>query len=227
VDQLAHRRRTLAEREELGRTEVRLGQLRDVLVAAEAAAHDLEVEQRKAESDVEQVRTRAARDQQRLDSGSVGSPRELENLQHEIGSLARRQSDLEDIVLEIMERAEAGQQRLTDLTEQVARAEEQHTELAAKVGAAEADLDAEIAKLTEQREPLVATLPSDLVALYEKLRAANNGVGAAALRQHRCDGCRLELDISEINAIRAAPPDAVIRCDSCRRILVRTPQSGL
>jgi hypothetical protein len=226
VDQLAHRRRTLAEREELGRIEVRLGQLRDVLVAAEAAAHDVAVEQRKAESDVEQVRTRAARDQERLDSGSV-SPRELENLQHEIGSLAKRQSDLEDVVLEIMERAEAGQRRVADLTADVTRAEEQHTELAAKVGAAEADLDAEAAKLTGQRESLVGGLPADLVALYERLRASGNGVGAAAIKQRRCEGCRLELDISELNTIRAAPPDAIVRCDSCRRILVRTPQSGL
>lgn len=198
-----------------------------MLVAAEAAANDIAAEQRKAESDVDQVRTRAARDQQRLDSGAIGSPRELENLQHEIGSLAKRQSDLEDVVLEIMERAEAAQQRLADLTEQVGRAEEQHGALASAVGAAEADLDAEAAKLAEQRAPLAAGLPADLVALYEKLRAANNGVGAAALRQRRCEGCRLELDISEVSAIRAAAPDAIVRCDSCRRILVRTPQSGL
>ncbi|HEV2347153.1 MAG TPA: C4-type zinc ribbon domain-containing protein, partial [Actinocrinis sp.] len=67
----------------------------------------------------------------------------------------------------------------------------------------------------------------DLVALYEKVRAQYGGIGAAAIKRRRCEGCRLELDIAEANEVKAAAPDAVLRHDSCRRILVRTPDSGL
>ncbi|MGH3343578.1 MAG: C4-type zinc ribbon domain-containing protein, partial [Carbonactinosporaceae bacterium] len=67
----------------------------------------------------------------------------------------------------------------------------------------------------------------ELLALYARLREQHDGVGAAAIRLRRCEGCRLELDTAELARIRAAPPDEVIRCDSCRRILVRTPESAL
>jgi hypothetical protein len=47
------------------------------------------------------------------------------------------------------------------------------------------------------------------------------------LRQRRCEGCHIELSGSELAAVRAAAPDEVVRCDNCRRILVRTEDSGL
>ena len=54
------------------------------------------------------------------------------------------------------------------------------------------------------------------------------GLGAAPLHRGTCQGCRLQLPPTEIEALRsAAAPDAVIRCEDCRRILVRTPESGL
>ena len=77
------------------------------------------------------------------------------------------------------------------------------------------------------RRPLVADLPAELVALYERIREASGGVGAALLRAGRCEGCRLELSGVDRAALRAAPPDEVVRCEECRRILVRTAESGL
>src|SRR5207253_2070306 len=77
------------------------------------------------------------------------------------------------------------------------------------------------------RRPLVSDLPADLVALYERIREQNAGIGAALLRAGRCGGCRLELSGSERSRVRSAPPDEVVRCEECRRILVRTEESGL
>ncbi|MCF8528271.1 MAG: nucleic acid-binding protein, partial [Candidatus Nanopelagicales bacterium] len=68
---------------------------------------------------------------------------------------------------------------------------------------------------------------ADLLSLYNKIRAEQGGVGAAALHRGSCQGCRLTLPPTEIEELRAAAPDAVIRCEECRRILVRTPESGL
>jgi predicted nucleic acid-binding Zn-ribbon protein len=81
--------------------------------------------------------------------------------------------------------------------------------------------------VTKERATLAAAVPADLLKLYEKLRAQQDGVGAARLYQRRCEGCREELAITEMNEVRAAAPDAVMRCENCRRILVRTPESGL
>ncbi len=65
------------------------------------------------------------------------------------------------------------------------------------------------------------------MALYEKIRGQQAGIGAAELKQRRCTGCRLELNNVEIARLRSADDDEVLRCEECRRILVRTAESGL
>ena len=112
LDQLAHRRADPARARRAGRARDRAGRrCATSIVGAETEESDLARELTKAEGDVDQVRARAERDQKRLDSGQVSSPKELESLQHEIATLARRQADLEDVVLEIMERLESSQSR--------------------------------------------------------------------------------------------------------------------
>jgi uncharacterized protein len=227
LGRLDHRRRGLPEHDELTRLEQRDRALRDETTALEANACDLKREQTKADADVEQVRTRITRDRARLDAGQVSSPRELENLQSEIESLLRRQSDLEDVELDVMERLEAVQAGLkegvaergsigTDIDAVTARRDVALTEIAALSDAAAA-----------RRTAVVAEEPTDLVDLYERLRAQHGGVGAAALRRGQCQGCHLTLNTVDLNAIRAAAPDDVLRCEECRRILVRTDESGL
>lgn len=86
LSQLAHKRKSLPEHAEIDSLNKDLAQLRDLLVAAQTEESDTAREQTKAEQDVDQVRQRAARDQQRLDSGAVSSPKDLESLQREIVS---------------------------------------------------------------------------------------------------------------------------------------------
>ncbi len=173
------------------------------------------------------MRQRAVRDQQRLDSGAVSSPKDLENLQREITSLAKRQGDLEDVVLEVMERRESAQERVGELTERVASVQAKTDDATGRRDAAQQEIDAEIATITKEREVVAASVPADLMKLYEKLRVQQGGIGAARLYQRRCEGCRLELNITEVNEVKAAAPDTVLRCENCRRILVRTADSGI
>ena len=227
LTRLEHRRRGLPEHAELSRLEQRDRELRDELATLEAQEGDLRREQGKAEADVEQVRARIDRDRSRLDTGQVSSPRELENLQSEIESLHRRQSDLEEVVLDVMERREGAQGR------QLAAAAER-SQISADIAAATARRDASLAEIGEQagkaadrRTAVLADEPADLIDLYERLRVQHGGVGAAALRRGRCEGCHLSLNTVDINAIRAASADEVLRCEECRRLLVRTAESGL
>ncbi|MEH0544004.1 C4-type zinc ribbon domain-containing protein [Streptomyces sp. B21-105] len=196
-------------------------------MAAQTEESDTAREQTKAEQDVDQVRQRATRDQQRLDSGAVTSPKDLENLQREIVSLAKRQGDLEDVVLEIMERRESAQERAAELTERVGSVQGKIDDATARRNAAFEELDGEAATVTKEREVVAASLPADLLKLYDKLREQQGGIGAARLHQRTCQGCRQELAITDINEIRSAAPDTVVRCENCRRILVRTSDSGL
>ena len=227
LGRIEHRRRGLPEHAEIARLEARDGELRDSIAALTASTSDLKREQAKAEADVEQVRSRIDRDTKRLDSGMVSSPRELENLQSEVASLQRRQSDLEEIVLDVMERREAAGASLDQATNERASAGQELSAVTAARDSALAELAEQAGKAGDRRGAVVADIPAELVDLYDRLRAQHGGVGAAALRQGRCQGCNLTLNTVDLNAIRAAPADEVLRCEECRRILVRTAESGL
>ncbi|HEY3903535.1 MAG TPA: C4-type zinc ribbon domain-containing protein [Streptosporangiaceae bacterium] len=228
LGRIAHRRRGLPEHAEITRLTERDLELRDSNAALTAQSSDLGREQAKAEADVEQVRSRIERDRQRLDGGMVASPKELENLQSEIQSLQRRQSDLEEIVLDVMERRETNQATLDGGTaERTSIVAELQTVTAAR-DVALAELDEQAAKATAKRAQIAENIASDLLDLYDKVRAQHGGgVGAAALRARQCQGCNLAINTVDLNAIRAAADDEVLRCEECRRILVRTPESGL
>ena len=221
--QLAHQRRSLPALARIAELDKRIADLHGTLVDSRTAVGDLERELSKAEADVEQVRARAARDQSKLDAGSV-SAKDSQALVSELESLARRKGVLEEVELDIMERLEAHQEAL-------AKIEAAHAELVAAKEAAEAErdtawaeLDAAASALAGERATAAEGLDAGLVALYDRLRAQLGGTGAAPLRGGRCEGCRLELNAGDLAAVRAAPADQVVRCEECGRILVRVPE---
>ncbi len=223
---LDHRRATLPELAALARLDTRARERHDDLVRVETELGDLEREQTRIEADVEQVRARAARNQQRLDSGAV-NPKQMTDLQHELESLARRQSTLEDQVLELMERREPLEARRDALTAEAAEVAAERATVAAARDAASAEIDAEVETTRARRAELAPTFPNDLLKLYEQVRSRSSGLGAAPIQHGQCQGCRLGLSPNDLATIRSAPVDEVLRCEECRRILVRTPESGL
>jgi hypothetical protein len=223
---LDHRRQTLPETAQLEQIDARSSELRDGIVMADTDLSDLGREQARAERDVEQVRQRIDRDRARLDGGQVSAARELANLQSEVESLLRRQSDLEEVVLDAMERRETAEGRRGALTTEQQSLAGQAADLTAKRDAALEEIGEQAAKAESSRAAVAADIPADVLNLYDKLRA-QHGVGAAMLRRGRCEGCHLNLNTVDLNQIRAADPDEVVRCEECRRILIRTAESGL
>ena len=205
---LAHQRATLPAAARATELAAEVASARDGVVRAETTASE------------------AARDQARLDSGT-GSPKDLQALQHELVSLARRQSELEEIELEVMERAEAVDAVVAHRREGLAVLEADLAAVLAERDHAYADLDQAAVDAQAPRAGIAEEVGDDLVGLYEKLRGTRSGVGAAALRQRRCLGCQLEVNAADLDAIRGAAADEVLRCEECGRILVRTPESGL
>lgn len=227
LGQIAHRRGSVPEAAALAVAEARAARLRDELIAAETIVSDIESDVARAEADVEQVRERQRRDQQLLDSGSIGDPKQLQSLQHELESLAKRRSDLEDVELEVLERLEGAQAAVVVLSGERATVDAECVELETTVAGIWAELDAERDAVTSERAAIAATIPTELLTMYERIRADLGGVGAAHLHRGRCEGCRLQLTPNDIERLRAAPPTDVVRCEECRRILVRTAESGL
>lgn len=224
--QLLHKRKTLPELAAIAARSERNAALHNDGVDAKTRASDIAAEQRRLENDVDAVRTRAARDEQRLLAGGLPA-KELASLQHEITTLARRQSSLEDELLEIMEQRESADSAVAAIAAQRAALSAELADLVAARDSAFADIDAAAAARSAERAAVAVEIPPELLALYERAREHGNGVGAAVLRVRRCEGCHMELSGSELAAVRSAEPDAVVRCDNCRRILVRTAESGL
>jgi len=227
VDRVRHRRAGLPEVARVAELQTSLRMLADRITAASIEVSDLELDQRKADADVDLVRQRAAKDQQLLDSGSINDAKQLTNLQHELESLARRQNELEDVELEIMERLDDAQRNLNAV-----RAE--HDQVSADLAAATAARNDALAALADEekvaqaaRDGAAQAVPVELITLYDRLRQDNGGIGAAPLHRGRCEGCRMELTPVDIGRIRDAAADEVVRCEECRRILVRTAESGL
>lgn len=225
--QLAHKRAGLPEIVAAQDLEVELGAIKMRLVAAQTEASDLKLNQLKAESDVEQVVARAKRDQDRLDSGAVSAAKELESLQHEIGTLAKRQIELEDIELVIMQAYENAQQAVAELTASEIETAEKLATVVQSRDELFTDIDFEVDSVTQQRNEIAKDLPADLISLYDKIRADQGGVGAALIHRGSCQGCHITIDAQELDQIRKLPAEAIARCDQCRRILVRTAESGL
>ncbi|WP_224280427.1 zinc ribbon domain-containing protein [Nocardioides lacusdianchii] len=226
VAQLRHQRASLPELAEIAALTSERTALTDQVRDARIVVDDLTVEQAKADREVEQVRTRRERDRNRMDTGQITNPKDLERMQHELVSLERRISTLEDAELEVMEKLEEAQQVLDGLGIRADDIDARLAELVAARDEKQAGIDASLAEVTAARGPAVDGIPDALLALYERLRE-QKGIGAALLRARQCGGCNMTLDASELSRIRSAPVDEVIRCEECQRILVRTDESGL
>jgi predicted nucleic acid-binding Zn-ribbon protein len=224
---LEHRRRSLPEHERIAALTAQANELSGQQIEAETEVGDLERAQKKFDSEVELVRQRRVRDEDRMSSGAITNPKDLASLQHELGALDRRISTLEDEELEIMEQLEEAQARLIDVTKDVERVRSDLERETAARDAALAEIDSEIATVTAARDDLASGLPADLTALYDKVRGQHSGLGAAALRARRCEGCRLEINGADLRELAGKPDDEVVRCPECSRILVRTAESGL
>ena len=225
--QLRHQRANLPEIAEIATLKGKRTDVVNLARDARITVDDLTEEQRKVDVDVEAVKTRRKRDRDRMDQGLVTNPKDLERMQHELESLERRISSLEDDEIEVMERLEEAQAELAELEGMVAEADEQIAALSVARDEKLAAIDEQLTEVADLRGPAVEGLPADLLALYDRLREQKGGLGAAALRARQCGGCRLAVDPAELGRIRALPVDEVVRCEECQRILVRTPESGL
>ncbi|MBN9789787.1 MULTISPECIES: zinc ribbon domain-containing protein [Pseudonocardia] len=219
IGRLTHRRSTLPELAQLDEAEQRVRAARDALVRAETRAGDLDRDIARLERDIDGVRARTERDHTLL-AGSGISAKQATELQHELDTLARRQGVLEDEQLGIMEEREAVGIELDHARGELSEAETAVGEVTAKRESAEGDIDATRAGRDRARTEVVAALPADLLADYERIRAGGR-VAAGQLRESRCGACRLELDRTFLGQVRTAAADEVVHCEECGAILVR------
>lgn len=217
---LRHKAANLPELAELASTTIKANNARDLRIAAETELSDVKRELARAEGDVEQIVSRIVRDEARLNGGSA-SPKELEQLQHEVGTLGARRAELEEIELEIMMRVEAINERITALKSEEAELAAVIADLEIRKENALTIIHSDIDLITKDRTETVQGIEKALVDLYEKIRETTGGAGAAALSAGSCSGCNLSINAVELKRVSELTDDEVVRCEECRCILVR------
>jgi uncharacterized protein len=221
LDQHRHRRASLQARAELAALDVRLadvGRRREEVMARRQVVADREDA---LERDLDTTETRRGEISRRLYGGTTSATRDLQAMAAEVESLSARASGLEDQVLAVMEELEPVDAELATLDRESAHLLGVRAEVEDRLRAGEVAIDTEIDAVTERRAEAEAAVPGELRSVYERLRTRLGGVGAARLVGASCTGCHLTLPATELDRLRHEPPDALLFCDQCGRILIR------
>jgi len=212
--------KSLPEIEQLLHIEKRVTAANDELSVVKSESDQIALELRRGEVDVETVTDRIKKDEARLSSGNA-TPKELEQLQHEVETLKKRQESLEEIELEIMIRNDAVIARSNTLSTDLASLQTLKDEISGRLQSATDDINKVIADKNTARNLVANKIEKVLLELYEKIRSSGGGVGAAALVGNKCNGCNLAINAVEMDRIKSLAKDELLRCEECRRILVR------
>lgn len=220
IRRLTQRREALPEAQRLAEINERLVELSADLEIARKQADEVAREQNRIEGEIELIDQKIEKEEKKMFSGSVSNPKELSALQAEVESLKRKKGGLEDELLEVMVQREQSNGTLANLEREKGEADSDAQQLGAAVADITGEIDAELSGHSARREEIAATISSDLLDLYDKLRTDKGGVGAAALVGDTCEGCHTKLPAREVERLRGE--GGLQRCDNCRRILVVT-----
>ena len=221
VDRLRHSRTHLPERAELAALQKRDREIEIRISETTYQLRTIEERQATLESEAADMARRIRDIEKRMYSGEVSATRDLLAMTAEIEGLKSRCSSLEDQALGAMEEAEPLGASVATMVEERAAIRSEAVALQTTLQAAEVEIEAEVAAEEERRARAAEGMPADLLQTYEKLRSTLGGVGAARLVGTSCSGCHLTLPASEVARMKREPPDTLVLCDQCGRILVR------
>lgn len=218
VRRLRHQLDHLPEQQALDQATEELEEVARQHDALRVEADRLASEARRIEQDIAMLRERHAAETQRLYSGDISNPRELQDLRRDAEATERRIGEHEDRLLEVMEQQEALAARMARLAAERGRLEEVVAERARARDAAAADLLAQLEAAERVRDAERAALSEELLARYDAVAARHGGVAVGRLEGDLCTACRLSLPRAEVSALREGPPLGT--CPECGRLLV-------
>jgi len=220
LQQLEHQRVTLPATKQVQTLETQLADLHLTLTESRTAASDLQREVSQAEAEVMASRDRLTKNQRRIESGSL-SAKDAMSMADDMAALQKWIATLEETQLDAMERLEAHEINQGHIEANQQKLLDKRAEVAAERNAALGKIDDEVKSLVAERATISGGVFAELLKVYDTIRSRLGGVGAARLEGGACLGCGLTLPPADLQAAFDAPPDEVIRCEECGRILVR------
>ena len=187
------------------------------LESAEQALAPWQTRVRNLDLEIKSVAQKAQTTEQTLYSGRISNPKELSDMQNEIGSLKKRQSQLEDELLEAMLHVEENQKSVADAQFALKSAQAVWAGSQTDLLAEKQRLEAELTRLKTQREQAAAGIEKDALAKYEALRPKKRGQAVALLNGDSCSVCGVEQTSQVAQQVRMG--NQLVYCASCGRIL--------
>ncbi len=214
---LAEARKQLQEVELLLKDDQELQQARQEVTAAETILRQAQKVQKDLEFELNRVETERKQAEQRLYSGTIRNPREMEDLQAKTQSLKRRKSELEDKLLEAMlarEEANETHEAALDALEAVTK---RWGATQTQLKATGETLRAQIAALETEGKKQAREVPPATLETYRYLQSKMGVRVVARVDGEVCSVCGIDLTG---RTRRNAKEGKETYCDSCERLLV-------
>lgn len=224
IVRLQAKARSLPQTQRIEQLDTELSRLDRAVLERLGEHDDIAAEVARIENDVQTVEARLTRNQQRLPS--ITDAKVATATEHEIATLERRRSELEDLELEAMQRQEDAGAALAAARQEAETARTERERLAAEREVEAAGIERELEAARAERGERAASVPADLLALYERQRE-RYGIGATLLQRRTSIASGVELTAAELNDIRLAAEDDVLLDPNSSAILVRTEESGI
>ncbi len=188
---------------------------REKLAGEQKQLDELKGQQHSLEWEIEEVENKIKSTEEQLYGGKITNPKELSNLQHEVNSLKVRQDKLETSALEIIDRVEQAEASTAETSNQLKKQEEDWQTEQQHLSAEIDELKNSLVELKQKRQALSATIDSQALDCYERIRKQKQ-LPVARVEQGICRGCRISLPSSDIQQARSG---TLVQCSSCGRIL--------
>jgi hypothetical protein len=217
IDNLQVREEKLPEKDSLKELESELKSLQLKLEKSQSVLDKAKKIQRKIEGEIELLNNKIKREQDKLYSGRITNPKELNSIQREISALKGKLDDKETELLEQIEKVDQVLDEHHSLTERRKELEQEMEEVSKRAETLLKQIKARKVELSTEREALISKIPEEVLKHYHKLRE-KSPLAVAILEDTVCSGCRVEVPAEDIDRMKKS--EKLWHCPNCGRILV-------
>jgi hypothetical protein len=186
------------------------------LETAATQLHTLQTQRNQLNLESQSLNNKTKASENRLYSGKVTNPKEMSDLQHEIGSLNKRTAVLEDEILEVMLLMEEAEAKKATADEAARKAEIRWQKESADLQRERDELAVRLNKLLEMRKGQASIIDTALFQEYDQLLKKKGGTAVVRVRVDMCLGCRTTISA---NKVKEAKEGKKAYCGSCGRII--------
>jgi predicted nucleic acid-binding Zn-ribbon protein len=207
----------LQEIREILENNTELIEARHQLSIVQTEVEDAEHARKTAEADAQAQRLKIQQVESNLYGGLVHNPKELQELQTDIGYRKKHLAAIEDSELESMANLEVAQVKVQQASTNMEQISIHLKDVQKILIEKQSQLTSDRASLETQRQAALKAVAHDSLETYENLRRLRRGVAVAEVLENACAACGTTLTAAiQQNARHAAN---LVHCPSCGRIL--------